>query len=151
MEKHPGTYVLILTPNSSKPVKIGKLGMLQLRAGYYIYVGSAFGPGGLRARIAHHAKISNRPRWHIDYLRTVTHLKELWYSYDPRPREHQWADIIAGARAITVPFPGFGSSDCNCKSHLYFLKSKPMIESFRRRVRNSIEDHDKVLIEKIIS
>ena len=149
MQKHPGTYALILTPNSSKPVKIGKLGMLQVRVGYYIYVGSAFGPGGLRARTAHHKKIANQPRWHIDYLRTVTHLRELWYSYDPLPREHQWANIIAGAREITVPFPGFGSSDCNCKSHLYFLKSKPTIESFRRRVRAGIEDHDKVLIEKI--
>jgi Uri superfamily endonuclease len=132
MEKHSGTYALILTPNGTKPIKIGKLGMLQVRAGFYIYVGSAFGP-----------------RWHIDYLRTVTHLKEWWYSYDPRRREHQWADIISGARGITVPFPGFGSSDCNCKSHLYFLKSKPTIESFRRRVRASIEDQEKVLIKKI--
>lgn len=150
MEKHPGTYALILTPNSSKPLKIGKLGMLQVRSGFYIYVGSAFGPGGLRARIAHHTKISSRPRWHIDYLRTVTHLIELWYSYDSCPREHQWADIIAGARGITVPFPGFGSSDCSCKSHLYFLTSKPPIESFRRRLRARFEGHEKILVEKII-
>ena len=151
MEKHPGTYALILTPNGTKPLKIGKLGMLQVRAGYYIYVGSAFGPGGLKARIAHHIRISERPRWHIDYLRTATHLKELWYSYDHRPREHQWADIISSVRGMTVPFPGFGSSDCKCKSHLYFLESKPTIESFRRRVRTNIEDHERVLIEKIIN
>ncbi|UCG06800.1 MAG: GIY-YIG nuclease family protein [Desulfobacterales bacterium] len=148
MEASSGTYALILIPQSSKPVKIGKLGLLQVRAGYYIYVGSAFGPGGLKARIAHHKKVSDRPRWHIDYLRSVTHLKELWYSYDPRPREHQWADIIAGAAGVTVPFPGFGSSDCNCKSHLYFLKSKPTIESFRRWVHANIEDHEEVFIEK---
>ena len=146
MDPLPGTYALILTPNSSKPVKIGKLGLLQVRKGYYIYVGSAFGPGGLKARIAHHKKVSNRPRWHIDYLRTVTHIKELWYSFDSVRREHQWADIFTNAKGVIAPFPGFGSSDCNCKTHLFFLQSKPTIESFRRRLHARFKDHEKVFI-----
>ena len=150
MDPLPGTYALILTPNGSKPVKIGKLGLLQVRKGYYIYVGSAFGPGGLKARIAHHKKVSNRPRWHIDYLRKVTHLEALWYSFDSVRREHQWADILANAKGVTVPVPGFGSSDCNCKSHLYFYKSKPSVDYFRRRLRAKIEDHERVFIERLV-
>ena len=149
MEPFPGTYAVVLTPNQCRPVKIGKLGLLQVREGYYIYVGSALGPGGLKARIAHHKKISDRPRWHIDYLRTVTHLIELWYSFDSIRREHLWADIIANANGVTAPFPGFGSSDCTCKSHLYFLNSKPAVNSFRRRIRGRFENHEKVFSEKL--
>jgi Uri superfamily endonuclease len=29
---------------------------LQLQRGFYVYVGSALGPGGVRARVAHHQK-----------------------------------------------------------------------------------------------
>jgi Uri superfamily endonuclease len=123
MESSPGTYAIVLTPNSERSIKIGKLGMLKLQAGYYIYVGSAFGPGGLAARIAHHKRISQRPRWHIDYLRTAAEIIELWYTYDSRPMEHDWAETLAGAKGAWAPFPGFGSSDCNCKAHLYFFKS----------------------------
>jgi Uri superfamily endonuclease len=148
MDPFPGTYTLILTPNTGKPVKIGKHGLLQVRGGFYVYVGSALGPGGLKARIAHHKKISSRPRWHIDYLRTVTQLEEIWYSFDTVRREHQWADILAGAKGVTVPYPGFGSSDCKCKAHLYFFKSKPAVDSFRRRLRRKFKDHEEVFIEK---
>jgi Uri superfamily endonuclease len=58
---------------------MGSLGRLQLRPGYYVYVGSAFGPGGLRARIEHHARPAVRPHWHIDYLRRYTRLEAVWY------------------------------------------------------------------------
>jgi Uri superfamily endonuclease len=147
MESSPGTYAIVLTPNSERSIKIGKLGMLKLQAGYYIYVGSAFGPGGLAARIAHHKRISQRPRWHIDYLRTAAEIIELWYTYDSRPMEHDWAETLAGAKGAWAPFPGFGSSDCNCKAHLYFFKSKPTIASFRRRLRTRFKDHEKVFFE----
>ena len=42
--------------------------------GKWYYVGSALEPGGLRVRIAHHARIAARPHWHIDYLRRHTPL-----------------------------------------------------------------------------
>ena len=148
MKNHPGTYAIVLKPNGERSIKIGKLGMLRVQAGYYIYVGSAFGPGGLKARIAHHNRVSHRPRWHIDYLRTTAKIREVWYTYDPRPMEHQWAGTFAGAKGITAPFPGFGSSDCNCKAHLYYAKSKPPLASFRRRLRAKIRDHETVFIEK---
>jgi Uri superfamily endonuclease len=149
VKNQPGTYAIILSPNSEGSIKIGKLGMLKLQTGYYIYVGSAFGPGGLAARIAHHRRISQRPRWHIDYLRAAAEIIELWYTYDTRPMEHDWAEALAGAKGVGAPFPGFGSSDCNCKAHLYFLESKPTIASFRRRLRTRFKDHEKVFFENI--
>ena len=148
MHSHPGTYALVLVPDSKKAVKIGKLGLLQVRAGYYVYVGSAFGPGGLKARIAHHIKVAARPRWHIDFLRTIACIREIWYTHDCGHREHQWAQILASSKGVTVPFPGFGSSDCNCRSHLYFFKSRPAGESFSRRIGDRLQNHAKIFIEK---
>jgi len=147
LKNNPGTYAIILKPNAERSIKVGKLGMLRVQAGYYIYVGSAFGPGGLGARIAHHKRESHRSRWHIDYLRAAAEICEVWYTYDPRSLEHQWAETLASATKSTTPFPGFGSSDCNCLTHLYHFKSKPTIASFRRRLRAKIKDHEKVFIE----
>jgi Uri superfamily endonuclease len=151
MKNHPGTYAIVLTPNAERSIKVGKLGILRVQSGYYIYVGSAFGPGGLEARIAHHRRKSHRSRWHIDYLRATAEICQVWYTYDSRPREHQWAETLAAAKESTTPFPGFGSSDCNCLAHLYYFKSKPTIASFRRRLRAKIKDHEKVFIEHNVS
>jgi Domain of unknown function DUF123 len=71
-QARPGTYVLVLSSRSTDLIQIGRLGALQLQSGFYVYVGSALGPGGVRARLAHHLKLSRRPHWHIDYLRAHT-------------------------------------------------------------------------------
>jgi Uri superfamily endonuclease len=148
MRPIPGTYTLILSSTVTKPVKIGKLGTLSLDPGYYVYIGSAFGPGGLKARISHHLKNSSRPHWHIDYVSSTLRLYQIWYTYDPTRREHQWADVHAGTRGASRPLPGFGSSDCGCPSHLYFYQSPPSGIQFRRKIRAKIGDHAKIMIEK---
>ncbi len=147
MNNQPGTYAIVLKPNAQRSIRVGKLGLLRVQAGYYIYVGSAFGPGGLEARIAHHQRTSHRSRWHIDYLRAAAEICEMWYTFDPIPREHQWSETLAAARESTMPFPGFGSSDCNCFTHLFHFKSNPTIASFRRRLHKNIKDHKKIFIE----
>src|ERR1035438_8832695 len=77
-----------LTGTSTTSDRIGRLGALQLQSGFYFYVGSALGPGGVRARLAHHLKPSRRPHWHIDYLRAHTRVEEIWYCLDTRRLEH---------------------------------------------------------------
>jgi len=148
MHHLPGTYALILASADKKPVRIGKLGVLCIKPGFYVYVGSAFGPGGLTARIRHHLKSSSRPHWHIDYLAPTLSLCEIWYSYDPVRREHQWAEVHAGARHASIPLPGFGSSDCNCLSHLFFYQLPPSSRNFRRRIRAAFKDHTAFMIAK---
>jgi Uri superfamily endonuclease len=71
-----GTYAIVLRSQTLGPVRIGKLGTLRLQEGFYIYVGSAFGPGGLQARIQHHLQRARRPHWHIDYLRAACDVVE---------------------------------------------------------------------------
>jgi Uri superfamily endonuclease len=45
IEPKPGTYALILSCTSNARIKIGLLGAMQLQRGYYVYLGSALGPG----------------------------------------------------------------------------------------------------------
>jgi Uri superfamily endonuclease len=133
-----GTYTLILCCTHLRRLEVGKLGVFDFRKGWYAYIGSAFGPGGLRARCFHHLRPTLRPRWHIDYLKTVASLRAIWFSTDPVPREHQWSNLIRRCIDAATPIPGFGSSDCDCPSHLFCISRKLSLEKFRRVVRRSL-------------
>jgi Uri superfamily endonuclease len=141
----PGTYALILACVTETRLRIGKLGTIHLQPGYFVYVGSAFGPGGLSARLSHHRRPIIRPHWHIDYLRPATILNEIWLTYDPSSREHQWADLFARIKHGSIPLPGFGSTDCSCGSHLFFFRDRPSIQLFRRHIGARMPSHGKVL------
>ena len=120
----PGTYALVLRSSSTRAIRIGRLGVLALRPGYYVYIGSAFGPGGLRARIAHHARRTPLPHWHIDYLRRHTRIESVGYCCGER-REHEFAAAIRALPGTAVPMRGFGSSDCGCETHLFWFTFMP--------------------------
>jgi Uri superfamily endonuclease len=138
VEAEPGTYALVLSARANGLIRVGKLGKLCLRPGFYVYVGSALGPGGVRARLMHHLEPSIRPHWHIDYLRRHTSLEEVWYCYDPMGWEHQWARGLGTLPGVSVPLAGFGSSDCGCDSHLYFFASRPSSNDFIQSLRASV-------------
>ena len=147
MLSQPGTYALVFSACHKHQLEIGKLGIFDLKPGFYIYIGSAFGQGGLRARINHHRKRAGRPHWHMDYLGPFLKLIEIWYTHDPVHREHLWAQIISNTRGTSVPLAGFGSSDCRCAAHLFFRNTKPSIRTFRQKLFSGIEDPGK---EKIL-
>ncbi len=142
--KKPGTYALVLRCLRKKKILIGKLGALKLRIGYYIYVGSAFGPGGVFARVNHHRRILKSYRWHIDYLIPAVEIVDVWYSRDPKKREHQWADALMGISGVEIPLQGFGSSDCRCRAHLFFFDSAITFGMFRTRIKAAIPNHHNV-------
>ena len=148
MPPQPGTYALIFSAARKGQIAIGKIGTLQLQPGFYVYAGSAFGPGGLKARIRHHCSKAARPHWHIDFLASTLALKEIWYTCDPVHREHLWADTIANTRGASAPFAGFGSSDCRCQSHLFFFRSKPGSKNFRRKIHSNIDGHARIHCQK---
>jgi len=137
-QAQPGTYVLVLSSRSADLIQIGKLGDLRLQSGFYLYVGSALGPGGVRARLAHHLKVSLRPHWHIDCLRAHTRIEEIWYCLDDQRLEHVWAKHINLAEGASVPLLGFGSTDCGCESHLFFFERRPSRERFRKALGTGI-------------
>lgn len=129
----PGTYALILRATDGRRLQVGRLGVLHVHPGYYVYVGSAFGPGGVRARVAHHQRVALRPHWHIDYLRSCTYLEYVWYTYDRQRREHQWAQEFAGLPGAAVPLVGFGASDCACVTHLFCFTEHPVFHAFQQQ------------------
>ena len=90
-----------------------------LDPGLYVYAGSAFGPGGIRARVGRHLRMDKKPHWHIDQLSNRVACIDV-KSY-PGGRECALvADLLAAG--ATVPVPGFGSSDCrDCAAHLVRL------------------------------
>jgi Uri superfamily endonuclease len=116
-----GTYVLLLTVDAAFRGQVGKLGEVILPAGLYAYVGSAHGPGGLRARVMRHLRADKRPHWHIDALTGVFPVCEVWFSASPERLECRWSRLVENLPGVEIPAPGFGSSDCDCRSHLYAI------------------------------
>ncbi len=129
--KEKGTYALIMRCDQPGQVQVGSLGQLQAAAGWYIYVGSALGSGGLRGRLAHHLDQSRTKHWHIDRLKSVMEIASIWYAVDPARLEHAWADAFQSAPGMRVPWPRFGSSDCTCPAHLFFTDTRPDPALFR--------------------
>jgi len=129
LEPNPGTYMLILRAEETSWVCAGRLGRISVQPGYYIYVGSARGPGGLSARVGRHIQKTKKHRWHIDYLRAKTTLIEVWHAGGKKRRECEWAGAMKKMGGC-CPYPGFGSSDCRCRSHLFFFKIIPKLSEF---------------------
>jgi Uri superfamily endonuclease len=121
----PGTYVLNLKSDGIQEISIGKLGRFTIQPGYYVYIGSAFGPGGLRARLRHHLGRGSKPHWHIDYLKQFLPIIEICFISGMTRYEHRWAATFQSQTDAVIPFPRFGSSDCGCPAHLFLFKTKP--------------------------
>ncbi|HHY57337.1 MAG TPA: GIY-YIG nuclease family protein [Chloroflexi bacterium] len=122
----PGSYLLILYAERSAEITIGRLGSVQVIPGWYLYTGSALGPGGLRGRVRHHLRPVTRPHWHIDYLRQACTVTEVWYMLDARRWEHLWSTMLS---QFASPIPGFGASDCRCVAHAFYLAHPPTSEA----------------------
>jgi Uri superfamily endonuclease len=127
---------MLLSSATDDVIRVGRLGDMQLQSGFYVYVGSALGSGGVRARLAHHMHHAQHPHWHIDFLRMHTTLEEIWFNYDRKSREHAWARCFAEMRGASVPLAGFGSSDCDCETHLFFFEKRPREASDEVRRKN---------------
>ncbi len=143
--KAPGTYVLILSSLDSFSLQIGKKGKMSVKPGYYVYIGSAFGSGGLAARLGYHIKISKRSRWHIDYLRAKLKLTAIWLTTDRQHREHQWARCFAEYKCASMPLAQFGASDCNCSSHLFYFSAQPRLKAFQKNMFLICPQHADIL------
>lgn len=137
-----GTYVLIASVPRMKRIEVGRLGEFDIVPGFYVYVGSAFGSGGLRARIGHHLESSASPHWHIDYLLQVAEPVEVWYTTADPKNEHHCANLLEKAPQFRVPIPRFGSSDYHRSrsSHLFCCKRRPAFAWFRQQLAEQFKD-----------
>ena len=114
-----GVYVLVISVSKNVKVNIGKLGAVTFRKGFYAYVGSD--QNNLEKRIARHLRRSKKLFWHIDYFLNskYTGVAEVFWKETGKAKECETAKKMGGVGQLV---PGFGSSDCSCKSHLVFLE-----------------------------
>ena len=110
-----GSYVLLMNLTEERMITIGGLGTVRFPHGHYAYVGSAL--GGFRSRLNRHLRSEKKPHWHIDYLLEKAVLDSI---ITGETQERTECKIV---RALAQKFgsvPGFGASDCRCRSHLFF-------------------------------
>jgi Uri superfamily endonuclease len=136
-----GTYALVFSCPAPFQAVAGRLGTVSLTCGYWIYVGSAFGPGGLRSRLFHHLKPSHRPHWHLDYIKNALRPVEVWTTTDPVKREHDWATMLSDRKGASRPIAGFGATDCTCRSHLIHMTRMPGFYGFKNQASRTIPAH----------
>ena len=119
-----GTYLLFLSNTKSQKINIGKQGDFLFPSGLLVYVGSAFGSGGLRGRISHHLRVNRKCHWHIDYLLQKMPVCQVLYTETPSRLEHEWAMLLERIPELNIPMKRFGASDCQCASHLFHIPSQ---------------------------
>ncbi len=126
-----GTYVLLCEADAvGTRVRIGRLGEFSLESDWYAYVGSAFGAGGLNARVGRHLRRDKPLRWHFDYLRPYVVPRAVWYTMGPTRCESAWASALGTMPGAAVPLAGFGASDHPGASHLFAFGDRPLLLDF---------------------
>ncbi len=137
----PGVYVLIFHLSRKTDVIFDRKGSRHsFPPGWYLYVGSACGAGGLRGRLARHQRQiadGKKMHWNVDYFREHAMLCEVWYCATPDSAfEHHWANALAELPGATVPVQKFGASDCgsHCPSHFFRLADRPSTATFRAQL-----------------
>jgi sugar fermentation stimulation protein A len=122
-EEDSGIYMVVVKLEENKTIKTGKLKYSEYKSGYYVYAGSA--KSHLSKRIKRHRNTKKKTfHWHIDYLTAAAQEIKTFAIYTDRFYE---CDIANGLIEIGgTRIPDFGSSDCNCSSHLYFFKENPV-------------------------
>jgi len=138
IKSEPGTYALIFRSHSKARVQVGRWGQIDLLPGYYIYVGSAFGPGGVQARVSRHFRHAKSIHWHIDYLHEFLFPVGAWFSYEKNRLEHQWAQVFSNMNGMSS-IRDFGCSDCKCYSHFFQTSASPDLVLFSNIVGGKVE------------
>ena len=123
-----GVYCLLLECTDNRWIRIGALGYRDFVPGWYIYVGSALGIGGL-SRVSRHIRFYReqyrKPKWHIDYLMadTAVRLREVISA-----ATEKYLECALAASIGWDGVPAFGCSDCDCATHLFYRHEIPEAE-----------------------
>jgi len=129
-----GVYILVIDLPGKEKIKPGKLEETEFPEGLYLYVGRA--RKGLRARISRHLGRRKKSFWHVDYLLQTSRVREIWYGKDADQECPVARQIQAQLPSSSVPSEGFGSSDCRCRTHLFYLPRNRgvLLDSLRKEL-----------------
>jgi len=144
VDRRGGTYAVVLFLPSDLEVVVGSLGLVRLSPGYFIYVGSAFGSGGLCSRLGRHCTPFTPLRWQIDYLKPHMQVVDLWFTYDAVKRERDWAMVTSRMPGAACPRKHLGAMDFmnehdSVESHFYHFRRRPKVATFRALARSMIQ------------
>lgn len=133
-----GSYVLLFKLIEDSKIKIGKLGTFFFPKGYYCYIGSALGRAvNLESRVRRHKKLlltkKGRLRWHIDYFSVHPKVLLIEAVFVPSNKKLE-CKISRSLAQIAKPIKNFGSSDCKCESHFYYLGKTLNLKKFYERI-----------------
>jgi Uri superfamily endonuclease len=105
---------------------------VSFKKGDYIYIGSA--KGCLESRLKRHLRKEKKLFWHIDYLleRKKVKISQIWVI--PKSIECETAGIFNKELTCEIVKKGFGSSDCKCTTHLFYLKNKEQVENILKKI-----------------
>jgi len=116
LPRDAGAYVLLIHLDNQLPLDLPAFLGKSLAPGLYGYAGSAFGPGGIRARVSRHLRRGKPMRWHVDHLTLAGRVRQAGIRIGGRECDLVGELLARGGRAV---LPGFGSSDCRrCPAHL---------------------------------
>ncbi len=134
MSSLKGTYLFVFRLRETLNVKTAGGKRFYLPEGVYVYVGSAFGKGGISKRVLRHLKKNKPKRWHLDYITTTERWEFLFcLPIYGRRVECSVASLLGGSKDFE-PVRGFGCSDCNCDAHLFRCSLK-MEKSVKKKVK----------------
>src|SRR3990170_1464681 len=118
-----GVYILKLEIDKDAVIRVGRLGNILFKKGYYAYIGSALGSGGFK-RVTRHFNVASGKnmtrKWHIDYL--LPHSKVVSTVLIPTEVSIE-CSVAKAVGELCVGIQGFGCSDCSCSSHLFFSET----------------------------
>lgn len=111
------SYVLFVKLRRSIKIAVGRLGEIDFCKGTYLYVGSA--KKGIIPRLKRHLVKKKKLFWHIDYLlnSSYAYVDKIWVAAKDRECYTAGSLYRQGYEFIR----DFGSSDCSCYSHLFFI------------------------------
>ncbi len=134
MQYIKGTYCLIIEVKKKSTLTVGRLGQLEFKPGFYIYVGSAL--NSLESRVKRHLSSEKKLHWHVDYLLVDSNsdIKKVIYSVGIEKIECSLASLISDKSS---PVARFGCSDCRCGSHLFYFEE---YENALKGVLSAFED-----------
>jgi sugar fermentation stimulation protein A len=133
--QNSGTYLLILKNNRKFTKEIGALGERTFKPGFYVYVGSAL--RNLEQRIKRHRSSRKKIHWHIDRIIPKTmQIEKVHLIRSQQKLEHNIASKLEKISDSAIA--GFGASDDNLDSHLFYFNRDPgKKEEFNRLILNS--------------
>ena len=121
-----GIYQLLIYLPKNTSIAVGKRGKLRFPRGYYVYTGSA--QNGLQKRVERHKRRTKKHFWHIDYLLDFASIKEIFLFTNGKFDECALNLMMLDKPEAKIIMPKFGSSDCNCPTHLVFFQKMPKMK-----------------------